>query len=174
MFPWENFEGLGPFSVNPNRVDADSSQRAFDRQFRKQIKADRRLTRRAQRQERAIGARIERWKWQRFLDGDFSGFHKEFDEVVSIPVGGIMTCIVVLGMFIVQLDYVDEQWYRQFMLIALVILGSSMLLLRMFAFYAIRIWVSGYGQAYIEDKWILTSSGRVEDVAIVEEIDFDE
>ena len=164
MFPWENFEMMGLFSIHPSRAHTDPEQREFDRKFRDQVRATRR-------RERALGPRLEKWKWQRFIDGDFSGFQKEFDEVILIPVAGVMACIVVLGMFIVQLEYVDEYSYREFMMVALIALGSAMLISRCLAFDGVRIWVACYGQARIEDAWILNSHGHVEEVAIFDEFE---
>lgn len=164
MFPWENFEMMRLFSIYPSRVDTDAEQHEFDRKFHDQVKA-------ARRRERALGPRLEKWKWQRFIDGDFSGFQKEFDEVILIPIAGVMASIVVLGMFIVQLDYVDEYTYREFMVIALATLGPAVLISRWLAFYAVRIWVVSYGEARIQDAWILNSQGRVEEVAIFDEFE---
>lgn len=162
MLPWENFEDPELFSVQPNRVNTNDEQREFDRKFRKQVRAN-------YRRERALGPRLERWKWQRFLDGDFSGLQKEFDEIILIPISCVLASIVVLGMFIVQLDFVDEQSYRRFMLVALVVFGLGVILLRCLAFYAVRIWVVSYGEARIEDAWILNSSGRIEEVSVFDE-----
>lgn len=162
MFPWENFEDPGIFSVQPNQVNAGNGQREFDRKFRKLVRANRR-------RERALGPRLERWKWQRFLDGDFSGLQKEFDEIILIPVSCVLASIVVLGMFIVQLDFVDEQSYRRFMMLTLVVFGLGVILLRCLTFYAVRIWVVSYGEARVEDAWILNSSGRIEEVTVFDE-----
>jgi len=164
VFPWENFEMMRLFSIYPSRVDTDAEQHEFDRKFHDQVKA-------ARRRERALGPRLEKWKWQRFIDGDFSGFQKEFDEVILIPIAGVMASIVVLGMFIVQLEQVDEDAYRRFMLAAMVILGLGAVFLRALAFYAVRIWVVSYGEARIQDAWILNSQGRVEEVAIFDEFE---
>lgn len=116
MFSWKNLQKPELFSIYPKSVNKNWDQRKFNRKFRN-------ITRDHRPKERALGPRLERWKWHRFLDGNFSSFRQKFDDLILIPAGSVLACIVVLGMFIVQLDYVDEYHYRQFMMIMLVVLG---------------------------------------------------
>lgn len=167
MFSCRNLQNLGLFSIYSNRRHTDIKQREFDRKFRQQVRAERRC-------QWALGPRLERWKWQRFLDGDFSGFEKVFEEVILIPIASVMVGIVVLGMFIVQLDFVDEFRYRHFMTMTLIIVGLGVILLRYLVFYGLRIWVASYGEARIEDAWILNSNGRVEEVSVFDESEFED
>lgn len=156
MFPWENLNSFELFSVYPNEVGKGSAQRAIDREFRKCVKAERRLDKRAK------GSRFDQWKWKRFLDGDFSGVRRQLDELTVLLLAPFVLFVVIAGMFIVEAGLIPEPIYRKFMFVTVIICIASAVCARSLLLYGLRHCVVVYGQARVEDKWILNERGEAE------------
>ncbi len=156
MFPWENLSSFELFSVHPNLTDRDYAQRVIDREFRKCVRAERRLD------KRAAGSRFDEWKWKRFVDGDFSGIQRQLDDLTVMLFAPMVLSVVIAGMFIVEAGFIPEQIYRKFMFVVVVVCIVDAVGVRSLLLYGLRHCVAGYGQARVEDKWILNERGEAE------------